>query len=157
MHRKHFHTKISLEWSFKVQGLHGPILVLDLSLVLSNETNFLQVRLKEWLTGRCRMSLSRSFEAKYPWLSQDLFSSNLVAELIAKHLNTYLHFLSALPGSYQLCTRLGAIQSDVFQLLVNLRRPTDQAGTRWYSCVTILRTKYELYIFTVHGKSKFYL
>ena len=77
------------------------------------------------------MSLSRSFEAKYPWLSQDLFSSNLVAEMIAKHLHTYLHFLSALPGAHQLCTRLRTIQSEVFQLMVNLRRPTEELGNRY--------------------------
>ena len=79
------------------------------------------------------MSLSRSFEAKYPWLSQDLFSSNVVAEMIAKHLHTYLHFLSALPGAHQLCTRLRAIQSEVFQLMVNLRKPTE-LGTRYSYC-----------------------
>ena len=82
------------------------------------------------MTAKCRMSICRSFEAKYPWLSQDLLSSNVVKELIAKHLNTFLHFLSALPGSHQLCTRLRALQSEVFQLMVNLRRPTDELGNR---------------------------
>ena len=76
------------------------------------------------------MSICRSFEAKYPWLSQDVFSSNVVREMIAKHLNTFLHFLSALPGSYEVCTRLRVLQSEVFQLMVNLRRPTDELGNR---------------------------
>ena len=76
------------------------------------------------------MSLCGSFEAKYPWLAQDMLSSNMVAELLAKHLNTFLHFLSALPEAHQLCARLRAIQSEVFQLMVNLRHPTDELGAR---------------------------
>ena len=76
------------------------------------------------------MSLSRSFEGKYPWLSQDLLSSNMVGELLARHLNTYLQFLSALPEAHHLCARLRTIQSEVFQLMVKLRRPSDELGSR---------------------------
>ena len=72
------------------------------------------------------MSIKTSFEARYPWLGQDVFSENTCREVVARHLDSFLHCLSSLPGSERVTSRLRAIQTDVFQLLVRLRRPTDQ-------------------------------
>ena len=77
-----------------------------------------------------RISMKTSFSSRYPWLSQDFFSGNIVRELIAKHLHSYLHFLSAIPGSEPVVSKLRGIQADVFQLLFTLRRPAGQS--RYY-------------------------
>lgn len=52
-------------------------------------------------------------------------------ELLAKYLDTYLHFLSFLPGIKEHVNKLRKVSDDVFNLLVKLRRPTDPLGTRF--------------------------
>ena len=78
------------------------------------------------------MSLKEEIDERYPYLEDDLYTSNMAKELLAKHLNSYIHFLSMLPG---ICPdhvkQLRKISADVFQLLVKLRRPRDPLGTRF--------------------------
>ena len=50
-----------------------------------------------WLAFR--MSMKNNFEQCYPWLMEDLYTSNMAKELIAKHLDSYLHCLSFLTGT----------------------------------------------------------
>ena len=45
-----------------------------------------------------RMSLKEEIDEKYPYLESDLYTSNMAKELIAKYLDSFLHFLSTLPG-----------------------------------------------------------
>jgi len=78
-----------------------------------------------------RMSLKDSFEDKYPWLMEDLFTSNIVKELLAKNLDSYLHYLTFLPGVAKTVSELRKVKHQVFDLIVNLRRPTDTLGTRF--------------------------
>lgn len=75
-----------------------------------------------------RMSLKEEIDEKYPYLDDDLYTSNMSKELLAKYLDSYLHFLSLLPGIQEHVHKLRKISSDVFQLLVKLRRPTDPLG-----------------------------
>ena len=49
-------------------------------------------------------------------------------ELLAKYLDSYLHFLSFLPGISEHVHKLRRVSDDVFQLLIKLRRPTDTLG-----------------------------
>ena len=74
------------------------------------------------------MSLKEEIDEKYPYLEDDLYTSNMSKELLAKYLDSYLHFLSLLPGIQEHVHKLRKISSDVFQLLVKLRRPTDPLG-----------------------------
>ena len=74
------------------------------------------------------MSLKEEIVEKYPYLEDDLYTSNMSKELLAKHLDSYLHFLSLLPGIQEHVLKLRKISSDVFQLLVKLRRPRDPLG-----------------------------
>ena len=77
-----------------------------------------------------RMSLKDSFEDKYPWLMEDLFTSNIVKELLAKNLDSYLHYLTSLPGVSKTVSELRKVKHQIFDLIVNLRRPTDTLGNR---------------------------
>ena len=77
-----------------------------------------------------RMSMKNNFEKHYPWLMEDLYTSNMAKELIAKHLDSYLHCLSFLSGVGKVVSKLKKIQQDVFQCLVSLRRPNDALGSR---------------------------
>jgi len=61
---------------------------------------------------------------------EDLFTCNLSRELLAKYLDSYLHYLSCLPGVDPTVTLLRRIQQDVFQYIVTLRKPTDSLGAR---------------------------
>ena len=45
-----------------------------------------------------RMSLKEEIDEKYPYLESDLYTSNMAKELLAKYLDSFLHFLSTLPG-----------------------------------------------------------
>ena len=78
-----------------------------------------------------RMSIKTNFETKYPWLTNDLFTSNIAKELIAKHLDSYLHCLSFVSGAEKVVCQLRRIQPNVFQHLLALRRPTDDLGSRF--------------------------
>ena len=51
-------------------------------------------------------------------------------ELLAKYLDSYLHYLSLLPGLDDAVNVLRKFKSRIFHLLVNLRRPTDSLGKR---------------------------
>ena len=44
------------------------------------------------------MSLKEEIDEKYPYLESDLYTSNMAKELLAKYLDSFLHFLSTLPG-----------------------------------------------------------
>ena len=77
-----------------------------------------------------RMSNKKNHEKQYPSLIPDLFTSNLAKELIAKHIDSYLHCLSCLPGVEKTVCKLRMIQPNVFQHLVALRRPNDELGSR---------------------------
>ncbi|TRY70868.1 hypothetical protein TCAL_10311 [Tigriopus californicus] len=78
-----------------------------------------------------RMSLKEEIDEKYPYLEDDLYTSNMAKELLAKYLDSYLHFLSLLPGIQEHVLKLRKISNEVFQLLVKLRRPSDPLGTRF--------------------------
>ena len=77
-----------------------------------------------------RMSTKQNFEKEYPALSRDLFTSHVSKELIAKHIDSYLHSLSSILGADKVLTQLRKIQPNVFQHLVALRRPNDELGAR---------------------------
>lgn len=78
-----------------------------------------------------RMSLKEEIDDKYPYLEDDLYTSNMAKELLAKYLDSFLHFLSLLPGIQEHVLKLRKISNEVFQLLVKLRRPTDPLGCRF--------------------------
>ncbi len=78
-----------------------------------------------------RMSLKEEIDEKYPYLEDDLYTSNMAKELLAKYLDSFLHFLSLLPGIQEHVLKLRKISNEVFQLLVKLRRPNDPLGTRF--------------------------
>ena len=48
-----------------------------------------------------RMSLKEEIDEKYPYLEDDLYTSNMAKELLAKYLDSYLHFLTQLDPSIQ--------------------------------------------------------
>ena len=48
-----------------------------------------------------RMSLKEEIDEKYPYLEDDLYTSNMTKELLAKYLDSYLHFLTQLDPSIQ--------------------------------------------------------
>ncbi len=78
-----------------------------------------------------RMSLKEEIDEKYPYLEDDLYTSNMAKELLAKYLDSFMHFLSLLPGIQEHVIKLRKISGEVFQLLVKLRRPSDPLGTRF--------------------------
>ena len=47
------------------------------------------------------MSLKEEIDVKYPYLEDDLYTSNMAKELLAKYLDSYLHFLTYLDPSIQ--------------------------------------------------------
>ena len=51
-----------------------------------------------------RMSLKEEIDEKYPYLDDDLYTSNMTKELLAKYLDSYLHFLTYLDPSIQVPT-----------------------------------------------------
>ena len=57
-------------------------------------------------------------------------TSHVAKELIAKHIDSYLHSLSSIPGADKVVGQLRKIQPNVFQHLVALRRPNDELGAR---------------------------
>lgn len=64
-----------------------------------------------------RMSLKEEIDEKYPYLEDDLYTSNMTKELLAKYLDSFMHFLSMLPGktkpqtnSSTLCSRANALK-----------------------------------------------
>ena len=75
-----------------------------------------------------RMSLKEEIVQKYSFLDDDLYTSNMSKELLAKYLDSYLHFLSFFPGVSEHVHKLRRVSDDVFQLLMKLRRPTDTLG-----------------------------
>ena len=50
------------------------------------------------------MSLKEEIDEKYPYLDDDLYTSNMTKELLAKYLDSYLHFLTYLDPSIQVNT-----------------------------------------------------
>ena len=47
------------------------------------------------------MSLKEEIDVKYPYLEDDLYTSNMAKELLAKYLDSYLQFLTRLDPSIQ--------------------------------------------------------
>ena len=78
-----------------------------------------------------RLSSRRSVEAAHPRLVQDVFTSSGAKELVARHLDSYLHCLAAVPGAASVVAKLRRLQPTVFRQLVALRRPRDELGARW--------------------------
>ena len=78
-----------------------------------------------------RLSSRRSVEAAHPRLGQDVFTSCGAKELVARHLDSYLHCLAAVSGAAGVVTKLRRLQPTVFRQLVALRRPRDELGARW--------------------------
>ena len=74
--------------------------------------------------------LQESHGERYPWLMDDLVTSGTAKELLAKHLESYLHYLSLLPGVEKTVGKLKNMQHRVFDLLSSLRRPTDTLGAK---------------------------
>jgi len=64
-----------------------------------------------------RMSLKEEIEEKYPFMEDDLYTSSMAKELLAKYLDSYLHFLSHLPGLKSHVHRLRKISSNVFEVI----------------------------------------
>ena len=77
-----------------------------------------------------RLSMKDTFEMQYPWLLDDIYTTSMAKELIAMHLDSYLHCLSMFDGVGKVVAKLRKIQHDVFQYLVALRHPTDALGVR---------------------------
>ena len=78
-----------------------------------------------------KCSVQEEHEDKYPWLMEDLITSSTAKELLAKHLDSYLHYLSLLPGVERTVALLRKIEHRIFDLLQSLRRPEDKLGTRY--------------------------
>ena len=53
-----------------------------------------------------RMSLKEDIDEKYPYLEDDLYTSNMAKELLAKYLDSYLHFLTYLDPAIQVKCKL---------------------------------------------------
>ena len=85
-----------------------------------------------------RLSSRRSVEAAHPRLGQDLFTSCGAKELVARHLDSYLHCLAAVSGAAGVVTKLRRLQPTVFRHLVALRRPRDELGARWIEQTSII-------------------
>ena len=77
-----------------------------------------------------RMNLKEDISKIYPWIMEDMYTSYIAKELIAKYLDSYLHYLSHYKGAENTVTKLRGIKSNIFQLLVSLRRPSDILGSR---------------------------
>ena len=77
-----------------------------------------------------KMSAKNSLDDLYPWLVEDLYTCNMTKELLARHLDEYLHCLSFIPGTENIVSKLRKIEQNVFQYLVQLRRPNDALGSR---------------------------
>lgn len=63
-----------------------------------------------------RMSLKEEIDEKYPYIEDDLYTSSMAKELLAKYLDSYLHFLSHLPGLKSHVHKLRKISSNVFDV-----------------------------------------
>ena len=63
-----------------------------------------------------RMSLKEEIEEKYPFTEDDLYTSSMAKELLAKYLDSYLHFLSHLPGLKSHVHKLRKISTNVFEV-----------------------------------------
>ena len=63
-----------------------------------------------------RMSLREEIDEKYPYIEDDLYTSSMAKELLAKYLDSYLHFLSHLPGLKSHVHKLRKISSNVFDV-----------------------------------------
>ena len=85
-----------------------------------------------------RLSSRRSVEAAHPRLGQDVFTSSGAKELVARHLDSYLHCLAAVSGAAGVVTKLRRLQPTVFRQLVALRRPRDELGARWIQQTSII-------------------
>jgi len=76
--------------------------------------------------------IKEEIDERYPYLEDDLYTSNMAKELLAKYLDSYLHFLTYLdPSIQEHVIKLRKISNEVFQLLFKLRRPNDPLGTRF--------------------------
>ena len=67
-----------------------------------------------------RMSLKEEIDEKYPYLEDDLYTSNMAKELLAKYLDSYLHFLTYLDPSIQV--------RKVFKHISNMPRSHSQCA-----------------------------
>ena len=78
-----------------------------------------------------RMSMKEKLSATKPWLSQDHLTSPSALDIIAQHLDSYLHCLSRLGGVEQVVSGLRKVQSSLLPLLSSLRKSEDSLGTRF--------------------------
>ena len=77
-----------------------------------------------------RMNLKEDICKMYPWLKEDMYTSYIAKELMAKYLDSYLHYLSHYPNADKTVTKLRGLKTSIFELLNTLRRPSDVLGTR---------------------------
>lgn len=63
-----------------------------------------------------RMSLKEEIDEKYPYIEDDLYTSSMAKELLAKYLDSYLHFLSHLPGLKSHVNKLRKISPNLFEV-----------------------------------------
>jgi len=78
-----------------------------------------------------RMSNKKEIENQKPIFSQDIFTSSITKELVAKHIDSFLYCLSSLPDSEKIVKKLKQMEPYVFQYLLNLGRPTDELASRF--------------------------
>ena len=76
-----------------------------------------------------RMSLKEEIDEKYPYLEDDLYTSNMAKELLAKYLDSYLHFLTYLDPSIQV--------RKVFKHISNIPRSHSQCTGVWSGTDTL--------------------
>lgn len=77
-----------------------------------------------------RMNLKEDICTMYPWLREDMYSSYVAKELLAKYLNSFLQYLSQYENADKTITKLRGLKSNIIRLISTLRRPTDALGKR---------------------------
>jgi len=78
-----------------------------------------------------RMSMKGKITTKYPWLDTDFYTNNRTKLLLARYLDSYLYYLSTQPGLTEVVFTLQRHKSRIFQLLIALRKSSDQVGERF--------------------------
>jgi len=77
-----------------------------------------------------RMNLKEDICMMYPWLMEDMYSSYVAKELLAKYLNSFLQFLSQFENAERTVHKLNGLKNNIIELISSLRRPSDTLGTR---------------------------
>lgn len=78
-----------------------------------------------------RMSLKTDVQTKYPWIKEDIYTSNRTKILLARYLDSYLYYLSSLHCCEDVVFTLHRYKNAIFQLLLSLRKPSDSLGNRF--------------------------